>query len=228
MDTDVGGGQRQRDVTWPRAIALYAILTAIVFSAIPYKTPWNLVPFHAALVAMAGCGAAGLLALARRRLVRVALALVLAAGTCQLGLQAWRANTRYAADPRNPYVYAQTTPDFLGLVARVDGLAATHPDGRRMFVKVVAAPYEQWPLPWYLRKMTRVGYWTTPGGADSAGAAPVVVASQENSPAVEAALGDGYVSEFYGLRPDVVLTLYVERDLWQRYIRARTGDGERD
>ena len=29
-----------------------------------------------------------------------------------------------------------------------------------MQVSVIAQPYEQWPLPWYLRTMPNVGYWT--------------------------------------------------------------------
>ena len=33
------------------------------------------------------------------------------AGSLQLGWQARRASVTYAADPRNPYVYAQTVPD---------------------------------------------------------------------------------------------------------------------
>ena len=41
-----------------------------------------------------------------------------------------------------------------------------------------------------------------------------MVASQENSATAEAALGDRYVSEFYGLRPGVLLTLYIERGAW--------------
>ena len=42
---------------------------------------------------------------------------------------------------------------------------------------------------------------------------------------LDAALGDRYVSEFFGLRPDVLLTLYVERGLWDRFLsRAAMGD----
>ena len=48
--------------------------------------------------------------------------------------------------------------------------------------------------------------------------APVVVASMDHAAAVEAALGDRFVSEFYGLRPEVLLTLYIERGLWDRFL----------
>ncbi len=112
-------------------------------------------------------------------------------------------------------------PDFLRLVQRVADVSALHPDRRAMPVKVVAGPYEQWPLPWYLRGMTRVGYWTQAADAAPLGDASVVVASQEQADAVAAALGDGYVQEFYGLRPDVVLTLFIERESWERFLASR-------
>jgi hypothetical protein len=38
------------------------------------------------------------------------------------------------------------------------------------------------------------------------------------SEAVGAALGERYVSEFYGLRPEVLLTLHIERGLWDRFL----------
>ena len=50
--------------------------------------------------------------------------------------------------------------------------------------------------------------------------APVIVASQENVPALDAALGDRYTSEYYGLRPGVLLTVYIERTLWETVPRV--------
>jgi hypothetical protein len=49
----------------------------------------------------------------------------------------------------------------------------------------------------------------------------VVVTSMEHTAAVDAVLGDRYVSEFYGLRPDVLLALHVEQDLWNRFLEQR-------
>jgi uncharacterized protein (TIGR03663 family) len=203
---------------WPRTFVLYAALTAAAFSAIPYKTPWNLLPFYAGLVLVAACGAARLVALARWRALRVVVVACLAACTSQLGVQAWRASVRYGADPRNPYVYAHTTTDFLRLVSRIEALSAVHPDGSRMLVEVVAGPYELWPLPWYLRRLTRVGYWPHAADAHPLDRAPVIVSSQDQDEAVEASVGDRYVTEFYGLRPGVLLTLRIERGLWERFI----------
>jgi predicted membrane-bound mannosyltransferase len=138
-----------------------------------------------------------------------------------LAVQDWRANFRYPADPRNPYVYAQTVPDFLRLTQRVADIAAEHPDRAQMVVKVIAGPYEQWPAPWYFRRMTRVGYWVSAAAAAPFDDAPVVIAAPDQAAAVGAALGDRYVQEFYGLRPDVILTLFIERASWDRFMASR-------
>ncbi len=214
---------RARAGFWPRYVAFYAVIATAVFSAIPYKTPWNLLPFYAGLALVAGLGARALWDISRAPAVRAVVALLFLAGATHLGFQNVQANVRYPADPRNPYVYAQTVPDFLRLVGRVQDLSAVHADGSGMPVTVVAGPYEQWPLPWYLRRMTRVGYWTAASDARPLDRAPVVIASAENADAVAATLGERYVSEFYGLRPEVVLTVYIERTLWEKFLASRAG-----
>ncbi|MEO5820931.1 MAG: flippase activity-associated protein Agl23 [Vicinamibacteraceae bacterium] len=208
---------------WRRYLTANAVLSLAIFSAIPYKTPWNLLPFHAATIVAAGIGFSALARATASRAVPVLLWALLAVGSVHLGWQAWRASVVYAADPRNPYVYSQTVPDAVRMAARIRDLAALHADRDDMLVQVIATPHEQWPLPWYLRKMKQVGYWTTAADVPALDA-PVIVASMDNSEAVDAALGDRYVSEFFGVRPDVLVTLYIERGLWERFL-ARTALG---
>jgi uncharacterized protein (TIGR03663 family) len=206
---------------WPQYVGAYTIITALVFSALRYKTPWNLLPFYAGALLMAGYGAAALCAAPRSRPVRALMAAGLVAALSHLAVEAWRANVRYPADSRNPYVYAQTVPDFLRMVRRVEDVAATHPDGSGMLVKVIAGPYEQWPAPWYLRRMSRVGYWVSAADAGRVDDATVVIAAPGQADAVETLLGDRYVREYYGLRPDVLLTLFIERGAWDRFMASR-------
>ena len=208
---------------WPRYLSLYSAVTLAAFSVVRYKTPWNLLPFYGGLVILAGFGAASLLGLLRSRAARAIAVVVLVAACGHLGLQNWRANFRYPADPRNPYVYAQTTTDFLRLVTRVEGISAVHPERERMLVAVVAGPYEQWPLPWYLRRMERVGFWTSATAAEPLDRMPFVIAAPEFSDAVAASLGDRYVAEYYGLRPGVLLSVFIERGLWDRFLAKRSG-----
>ena len=211
-------GARPDTVFWTRYLTCDVAVAAAIFSAIPYKTAWNLLPFYVVAFALAGSGFATLIEMTRSRAMRGVLAGALAIASCQLGWQARRAAVTYASDPRNPYVYAQTVPDAVRMATRIRDLSSLHADGARMQVSVMASPYEQWPLPWYLRTMPNVGYWTPPPGDARAVQAPVIVSSIEQTPALDKALGDRYVSEFYGLRPDLLLALYIERGLWDRFL----------
>ena len=202
---------------WQRYLTANAALILAIFSAIPYKTPWNLLPFYAATIVAAGLGVSALARATASRAAHALMAGVLAIAVGHLGWQAWRASVVYAADPRNPYVYAQTVPDAVRMAARIRDLAALHADRERMLVWVVAPPHEQWPLPWYLRAMPQVGYWAKTGELPDL-AAPVIVASMDNTETLDAALGDRYVSEFFGVRPEVLVTLYIERGLWERFL----------
>jgi uncharacterized protein (TIGR03663 family) len=208
---------RSHRTFWARYVTVNVIVTTAIFSAIRYKTPWNLLPFYVGVIVLAGIGFSTLVRITASRVLRGALTAVLVIGSGHLGWQAWRGSVTYAADPRNPYVYAQTVPDAVRMATRIRDLAALHPDGERMQVSVIASPHEQWPLPWYLRSMPHVGYWPAPGDSVAL-QAPVVVAGMEHTSALDAPLGDRYVSEFYGVRPEVLLALYIDRGLWERFL----------
>ena len=47
---------------------------------------------------------------------------------------------------------------------------------------------------------------------------PFIIAGPDVADGVAATLGDRYVSEYYGLRPGVLLTVFIERGLWDRYL----------
>ncbi|MCK7478502.1 MAG: hypothetical protein M0C28_14780 [Candidatus Moduliflexus flocculans] len=197
-----------------RFILFFTVFTAAAYSLIPYKTPWNLLPFHFGLAVLAGGGVALLLRISRFRLVKLVVLAALTPGFANLAVQSYRANFELPADPSNPYVYAQTSPDLLRLVGEVEKAAAAAPEKSDLFIAVVAPPEETWPLPWYFRGYTRVGYWTSPEAARSdvgAARAAVVVASAAFADEIGAELGEGYLQTYYGLRPEVVLALFVRR-----------------
>jgi uncharacterized protein (TIGR03663 family) len=197
-----------------RFILFFTVTTAAVYSLVPYKTPWNLLAFYIGLVILAGHGADVLVRLARPKAARAVVVVVLISGFGFQAFQAYRANFVAAADPANPYVYAQTVPDLLRLVAAVKKVAAEAPEKQDMLVEVIAPPEETWPLPWYFRGFGRVGYWTDPAAARrdvGAARAGVVITSAGFADEVAADLGEGYGQTFFGLRPEVVLSLFVRR-----------------
>ena len=215
------GRSSLKNTAFARFLVVYSALAAAVYSAIPYKTPWNILPFYLGFILLAGVGTAALAGFPRRNVVRLGLALVLAAGFLELASQSRRASFVYPADPRNPYAYAQTSPDYLKLVRRVEDLAALAPDGRNMLVKVIAGPYETWPLPWSLRRFGRVGYWPDASSAGDVGRPPVVIASAGEAAALEPVLGADYQPELYALRPETFLTLFIRGDLWGAFLKTR-------
>jgi uncharacterized protein (TIGR03663 family) len=203
-----------------RTLAVYALLLTLLYSAIPYKTPWCILTFLHAWVLLAGLGCCWAWSLSRSRIYRVVLALAIVLGLLSLLNLNRAANGRFACDQRNPYVYAHTVRDLPRLAERVLELSRLHPDGDDMLVRVVTDDY--WPLPFYWRSLNRVGYWHDP--ADAADA-PVVVTQPDLAEEVEAGLEDDYQVEYRGLRPQVHLLLYVERGLWERFLKSREAPG---
>lgn len=202
-------------------LAVYTAAATLFYSLIPYKTPWNLLPFYLGWLILAGIGAVSIFRRARSGPLRAAVILAFAAGIGLLAWQSHQANFRFPSDPRNPFVYAQTSPDFLKLIDRIEALAAVHREGRDLPIRIVAGPYEQWPLPWYLRDYFNVGYWTTAEEAGDLGRNSLIVASAENTGDVRRRLGGRSVEEHFGLRPEVLLTLFVPLPLWDAFMKSK-------
>jgi uncharacterized protein (TIGR03663 family) len=180
--------------------AAYGAVVLLVLSAVPYKTPWiavNLVPPLALLAAGAlepACRSA------RGRLLSCGAGLAVLA---LLGYQADLACRRYPADERNPFAYVHSSPDVLKVRALAEAARAARPG---LPIRVVSE--EVWPLPWYLRGVPGVGYWSRPP-ADCDGA--LVIASAGEEDAVASRLHGGYARSYLGLRPGFVLVAFTPR-----------------
>ncbi|HOO16141.1 MAG TPA: TIGR03663 family protein [Phycisphaerae bacterium] len=214
--TGAGLSDQPRRLGLVRFIAVYAVLMTVVYSVIPYKTPWCAVQFVQPLIMLAGLGAVGIISWVKPWPAKAVAAVILLAGAAHLGWQAQRANFRFFVDYRNPYVYAHPLGDVKYLSAYLEKLADVHPDGYRMLVKVIAE--DAWPLPWYLRGFERVGYWEAPPAELDA---PVVIVAGDLAASLPAGFENDYKISFYGLRPDIQLVTYVERELWQEFARRQ-------
>lgn len=201
-----------------RFLAFYTILIVAAYSVISYKTPWSMLTMVGALAVMAGVGASSLIALVKTGAAKNVLRVVLAIGAAHLAYQAYRANFTYPADVRNPYVYAHTSSNFTRLVERIDRLRELHSDGYAMRVDVIRPGGDYWPLPWYLRKYDNVGYWTR---IPDALGAPVTIMSPALYETIGETLTETHVVEHYSLRPGVLLQVYIEKELWDRFMEDR-------
>jgi len=198
-----------------RFLAFYTLFMTLIYSLIPYKTPWSMLSFLLGMIVLAGVGMVALVRWLRFPVVRVMLMVLIIAAGVNLLQQSYRANYKFYADQRNPYVYAHSTTDVLRLARRCDNIAQLSPEGRSILIEIISAPTDYWPLPWYLRSFTRVGYWTEmPSTLD----APIIIASQAFQPALEKYVQDGYHKEYFGLRPAVILSAYIRNDLWTAFM----------
>jgi uncharacterized protein (TIGR03663 family) len=205
------------DAAFVRFLTLYTFALTACYSLIAYKTPWCVLSFWHGAILLAGVGTAVFLRSLRAPSLRFAASLALLAGAGNLARQAWEQNTTYAADPRNPYAYAQTSPDLLRLVSRVESLAEASPQGRQTVIKVMAREGDYWPLPWYLRSFNQVGWWDS---LQTDPFAPVMIVSAD----LQARLDEGkthVMPGYWALRPQVLLELYVETNLWTHWLASQ-------
>jgi uncharacterized protein (TIGR03663 family) len=238
-----------------RFLTVYTLALLSIYSLISYKTPWCGLSILCGVVLLAGFGldaiAIGTLYAEFRfqpsnktdcplpsascilptsyRLLPTACCLLFAATIAHLGWQAYRLNGRFAADVRNPYVYAHTPPGLADFAQRLDHMADRLPAGHELTIHVVV-PESYWPLPWYLRRFDdkRVGYWLD---ADrwkrdyaTADRPAIALIAEDFSPAADKLLGidgsPGYNRQMLiSLRPGMFVRVYVRSDLWSEMIK---------
>ena len=142
--------------------ALFTLFLTVIYSAIPYKTPWCALNFLYGMALLAGLAADRIVAWATGRGQKILIYTVLTMfGIISPLFQSVFLNTRYAASPSNPWAYAHTSPDVFKIEQTVRHVAAAHPDGKKMFIQVVSPNHDYWPLPWYLRDFEAVAYTDT-------------------------------------------------------------------
>jgi uncharacterized protein (TIGR03663 family) len=210
-------------------VGIYALLMFLVISAIPYKTPWLILGALQPLTLMAGWGVYDFLhRLPRRLLTPGVVTVAIMAG--HLGWQSYMANSRYYADPGNPYVYSQPTEDVKLIGDALKRVVQMVPEG--LAVQVVVPGNDYWPLPWYLRSLPHVGWWDRI--AEDFVPTPVILVSPESEPALLVRLYDTpapgerhlYVPLFERpmfLRPGKEVRGYVTLELWQRIRKEGPG-----
>ena len=210
-----------------RFVAFYTLIMTVVYSAIPYKTPWCLLGFLHGMILLAGVGAVTLVRLAPNVIPRLLILGLLLEGSVHLTWQAYQSNYEYEADSRNPYVYAHPTAEIFAVVEKMEEYASVHEDGYGMDIQVICPGADYWPLPWYLRRFSRVAWWDHV--VEDEPVAQIIIASVSED--IEAALAhklytltpleqrQTYLCVFdkpyyVWLRPQVKLGGFVRKDLW--------------
>ena len=210
--------ENEKAIHFKRFLAFYALLILILFTIIPYKTPWNLLVFYHAAALLAGIGASAIVRMGRWRIIQVVLCLLLLSGLGCMGYQSYQGNYIYPADTRNPYVYAHPSTAIRRLITRIADITAVADESYDLHINVIRPDGDYWPLPWYLRKYTKVGWWRNlPEHPDAA----IILAAPELYDVLHEHLHDDYFIEFHALRPGILLHSYIRHDLWDAFMETR-------
>ena len=225
-----------------RFISFYTLILTVIYSSVPYKTPWCVLGFLHGMILLAGVGGVVLVRLVPNVLPRLIILCLLFDASAHLTWQAYRCNYRYFADSRNPYVYAHPTKEIFTIVRRTEEMARAmekmnqeNPDKIKMHIQVICPGKDYWPLPWYFRRFEKdvVGWWeqvdvNTPS-------APLIIASPE----VEASLTNKlynltpledrqmylflFEKPYYmWLRPKIKLLGFVRKDVWSYFYQQQS------
>ena len=190
---------------------LWAFGLIAAYSLIPYKTPWLVLNFVIPLALIGGYAIQEIYEMDHRQLRLVSVILVFA-----IGLATYQSiNLNFINydndDAKYVYVYAHTTRPMLDLVNQVEQIAKEN-QGDKTGITIVSPDY--WPLPWYFRNFSRVGYF----GRMASSTEPILIANENQKAEVEANFGDLYrqvpsnaSGGTFELRPGVRLMLYVRR-----------------
>jgi uncharacterized protein (TIGR03663 family) len=186
-------------------LAYYAFSIAAIYSLIPYKTPWLALNLWLPLMLLAALAIHSLWRMAAKHFAPPAIIPVFCIlGALAVALIAHDTRQRVflqPADETNPYAYAHTSEDLLGLPAEIGELSRRNAIATPRIAVIAADP---WPLPWYLRHFAEVGFWQ-PGQHPQE--ADFYITSTEAAEQYKDQL-ENFRPEFFGARPGVLILLW--------------------
>lgn len=196
---------RKREASPYQWLAYYGIVIALIYSMIPYKTPWLALNLWLPTAFFAAKAAQSLWRWGTKRMglsgsvptfcaIAVFLAVLIAHDTRQHVFLR-------PADESNPYAYAHTSDDILGVSGEIADLARRNGIAKPRIAVIAADP---WPLPWYLRHFDQVGFWQ-PG--QQVGDADFFITSTDAANQYADRL-QSFRPEFFGVRPGVLILLW--------------------
>lgn len=149
-----------------RFFSVLSLVNLLVYSFIPYKTPWCVISMLWPFFVVAGLWAEELHGRfgGKRGIVYWALAGMAAVILVRSALVSYRLNFIRYTDPSEPYVYVQTKNDIKDIEDIIRQKVRTSPEFHNM--KIIIKLKDAWPLPWLFSRFPDTGYgdYKTPGG----------------------------------------------------------------
>ncbi len=186
-------------------ISVLTLVLIIVYSAIPYKTPWTMMSFWQGIILVAAFGLAELKKFFSAfywNLTAVLIAVFLFA-------QAYFNAVVYSSSPENPFVYSHAEREIKAVEPLLTEITAVQSEYLSTPIYVAASKSDYWPLPWYLRKFKNTSWNETI--TNDVYKFPIILASTD--------LENVLIKNLYTLPPAGSVNLYVPLFDSTMYIR---------
>ena len=141
-----------------RFLGFYTLLMLVLYSAIPYKTPWCLLGFLHGMILLAGVGAVFLVRASRGVAMKALVVRAPGRGRGASGLAGLLRELPLRGRSPEPLRLRPHRDRRVRDRRALEGLARAHPDGPSMPIQVISRE-NLWPLPWYLRGFSSVAWW---------------------------------------------------------------------
>ena len=205
-------GSRSRKVFMMALV--FTLSLALVYSLIPYKTPWCMLSFLLGFMFCCGLSfrfmSQKLSCHFNKTFVLIAVLMII-----DLGRQSSLVTAEeFCVSDRNPYAYVQPFFDVEDLAVRIQEISKIEGNDYEMPIHFLTPDY--WPLPWYLKKFYNVGYWEKTVPEINPEKFPVIITTPDREELVKQ-LEKTHVAEYRGRMPGYHLLVFYRKDLWEKY-----------
>ena len=205
-------GSRSRKVFI--AALVYTLGLSLIYSLIPYKTPWCMLSFLIGFIFLTALSCRFCLENMSLNKNKI-LALIALLMVFDLSRQSSLVTAEeFCVSDRNPYAYVQPYFDVEDLSERITEISIIEGNKYQMPVHFLTPEY--WPLPWYLKKFENVGYWEKEVPEINSEKFPVIVTTPDRKELI-AELEKTHVAEYRGRMPGYHLLVFYRKDLWDKY-----------
>ncbi|MFA7290086.1 MAG: flippase activity-associated protein Agl23 [Melioribacteraceae bacterium] len=202
-------------------ILLFTIINIIVYSSIPYKTPWTMMTFWQGVLIVSAYTLYELSKILRKEIWFVVVIIL----ALQQLYQGYQINYIYSFHSKNPYVYAHSTNDVKLIRSEIKNIIGNDVHSS---IYVAAPKNDYWSLPWYLRKIDNIS-WNDKIN-DDVYKFPIIISSPKleselieklysNQPAGEINLYVPLFEKYMELRPGVEIRGYIQKDFLDKRMR---------
>ena len=205
-------------------IVFWSFTLWLVYSYIPYKTPWLIINFLLPFAITAGVGWNLILEMADSKVFKVvALVLFVIMSINMATLSVELKWFRYD-DPENELTYVHTYREFEEQIMAIYTLTQASTEGKKIEISIALPEY--WPLPAYLFDYKSLGYFNGVRGRSVNINAPIIINDKRDNPELREYMLESDVNDYLKLRdfhqrPGVDTTIFVKEHLLKRYIDGK-------